>query len=291
MDQAFVAAIGRRITEVSGRVFEVTSAVPASGGSINRGLVIADTTEKYFVKYNSADQLDMFNAEAAGLEAIRATATLRAPAPVITGVAGAHAYLVLEFLLLSRPREKTEAALGRALAAMHACTSEAFGWHRDNTIGSTPQKNGWDESWPRFFAEKRLGFQLQLPNAAELLGAGQRLLERVDRFFADYLPVPSLLHGDLWAGNVAAARSEPVIYDPAVYYGDREADIAMTELFGRRGDAFYGAYQEAWPLNAGYARRRNLYNLYHVLNHANLFGGGYVAQASDLIRRLLSEPV
>jgi fructosamine-3-kinase len=144
----------------------------------------------------------------------------------------------------------------------------------------------------RFLAEKRIGFQLDLAarngHGRTLAADGEALLARLGDFFTDYTPPPSLLHGDLWGGNFAAVEGEPVIYDPAVYYGDRETDIAMTELFGGFGPEFRAAYAEAWPLDDGYALRRDLYQLYHVLNHLNLFGGGYLSQARALLGRLLA---
>ena len=177
---------------------------------------------------------------------------------------------------------------------MHRVCARAFGWDRDNTIGSTPQVNTADADWVSFLREQRLRYQLDLARAngadAGLLDGGERLLDALPRFFDSYYPHPSLLHGDLWGGNWSAdAEGQPVIFDPAVYYGDREADLAMTELFGGFDDRFYHSYRQAWPLDAGYNSRKVLYNLYHVLNHYNLFGGGYARQAQGMIETLLAE--
>jgi fructosamine-3-kinase len=173
--------------------------------------------------------------------------------------------------------------------------ARAFGWHRDNTIGSTSQPNSWCEEWLEFFRERRLRHQLTLARrtghdaGGRLQRRGGELLERLGAFFTSYRPAPSLLHGDLWGGNRAAdGQGRPVIFDPAVYYGDREADIAMTRLFGAFSGEFYAAYEAAWPLDREAPRRIELYNLYHVLNHLNLFGGGYLAQAQGMIDRLLA---
>ncbi len=195
---------------------------------------------------------------------------------------------------LPRMPAATDELLGQQLAAMHRTTTNEFGWRRNNTIGSTPQINIGEQDWVMFYREQRLRFQLDLANehgyGGDLLRHGELLLEKLPVFFASYQPVPSLLHGDLWGGNHAVLHDDtPVIFDPAVYYGDREADLAMTELFGGFGSGFYAAYREAWPLDPGYRIRRDLYNLYHVLNHLNLFGGGYRGQAEQLIDRLLSE--
>jgi fructosamine-3-kinase len=183
--------------------------------------------------------------------------------------------------------------LGRNLARMHRVTGSRFGWHRDNTIGATPQVNTASEDWIAFWREQRLGFQLNLAAAkghgGRLIANGMRLMERLPAFFPGGRPQPSLLHGDLWSGNAArTAEGEPVIFDPAVYYGDREADLAMTELFGGFPRPFYEAYAAEYPLDPGYAARKPLYNLYHVLNHLNLFGGGYGAQALRLMEQLLA---
>ena len=184
--------------------------------------------------------------------------------------------------------------LGRGLAFMHRFHAAHFGWHRDNTIGATPQINTPAADWIGFWRKQRLGFQLALAREngyrGRLLAQGERLLGQLPVFFSGHEPRPSLLHGDLWSGNAAFMRDgTPVMFDPAVYYGDREADIAMTELFGGFSADFYRAYDEAYPREPGYATRKQLYNLYHVLNHLNLFGGGYHAQAERMIEQLLSE--
>jgi fructosamine-3-kinase len=176
---------------------------------------------------------------------------------------------------------------------MHRKAWGQFGWHRDNTIGSTPQTNTPARNWVDFWRRNRLGFQLALAHrngyGGRLQDRGRRLLERFPTLL-DHAPQSSLLHGDLWGGNMSFDRGgNPVIYDPAVYYGDRETDLAMTELFGGFGGDFYAAYEEAWPLAPGYPTRKLLYNLYHILNHLNLFGSGYLGQAQGMIERLLAE--
>ena len=194
----------------------------------------------------------------------------------------------------NRRRERDWAALGEGLAAMHRHCASEFGWRQDNTIGTTPQLNSYSSDWLQFWSERRLKFQLQLADRngyqGELLKLGARLSEACHVLFDNYHPQPSLLHGDLWSGNVAALPDgTPIIFDPAVYFGDRETDIAMTELFGGFNGSFYSAYNDAWPLDKGYQQRKHFYNLYHVLNHLNLFGGGYLRQAEHLMSRLLSE--
>jgi len=255
---------------------------------------LSDGKQHWFVKLNSADRLAMFEAEAAGLEEIANTGTIRVPRPLLTGSQEGRSYIVMEYIPMGRGSGRAMSLAGEQLAALHHATAEAFGWHRDNTIGSTPQPNAWSNDWVAFWREHRLGFQLHLAvrNGAPrmVVDKGERLQADLEAFFTDYRPVPSLLHGDLWGGNQGVATTgEPVIFDPAVYYGDREADLAMTELFGGFGRDFHAAYDEAWPRDPGYAVRKTLYNLYHILNHFNLFGGGYLSQAQAMMESLLSE--
>ena len=292
MNAALVADIAAAIGAATGARFEVARHAEAGGGCINRAVTLSGSDgRRFFVKLNRAEALDMFAAEAAGLDELRASGAIRAPAPVAHGTAGGRAFLALEWLELDG--RGSGAKLGRRLAALHRVGARTYGWHRDNTIGSTPQKNPQSEDWLDFLRRWRLGFQLALAarNGAprRLLERGEHLFDELEAFFPGYRPVPSLLHGDLWGGNYGYAQGGPVLFDPAVYYGDREADLAMTELFGGFSGDFYAAYREAWPLDSGYATRRRLYNLYHVLNHFNLFGGGYGEQAGRMIDGLLAE--
>ncbi len=235
----------------------------------------------------------MFAAEADGLAEIARTRTVRVPKPVCHGANREASWIVLEHLELRPGNDKSMRELGRNLALLHRVTGKRYGWHRDNTIGATPQINAWADDWVPFWRERRLGFQLRLAESnghgGRLIESGERLMEKLTAFFKGYSPFPSLLHGDLWSGNAAmAASGEPVIFDPATYYGDRETDLAMTELFGGFPQSFYDAYHAEFPLDPGYAIRKALHNLYHVLNHLNLFGGGYGAQAERMIEQLLA---
>jgi len=287
------ADIAAHISRASGRPFNPGLPSGQGGGCINTAVRLADGDQQWFVKTNRAALLDMFEAEAAGLAAMADTATIRVPRPLCTGTAGGDSYIVMEYLPLGRAGPDGQARAGVQLAALHRHSAERFGWHRDNTIGATPQHNDWQHDWIAFFRDHRLAFQLQLAARHGHGGRLQRLGEQLlDAFPAliDHAPVPSLLHGDLWGGNMGFdADGNPVIYDPATYYGDREADLAMTELFGGFGRDFHAAYHDAWPLDPGYEARKTLYNLYHVLNHLNLFGAGYAGQAEGMMERLLSE--
>ncbi|HEY8506894.1 MAG TPA: fructosamine kinase family protein, partial [Steroidobacteraceae bacterium] len=221
-------------------------------------------------------------------------AAVRVPRVRAHGATRQYAYLAREWIESKGRSSAAEAQLGRQLAAQHRFTAQQFGWHRDNTIGLTPQVNACARDWVEFFGERRLRYQLDLAaknGYARLLEKpGERLLEALPELLRGHNPQPSLLHGDLWGGNwFATAGDVPVIFDPAVYYGDREADIAMTRLFGGFGAEFYRAYESVWPLPSGHQVRCDLYNLYHILNHANLFGGGYAQQARTMIDRLLAK--
>lgn len=293
MNLKLLTHISTSLRDATHRPFELRDTTPVGGGSINEAYRLEGTDgARYFLKLNDAQHLPMFIAEAEGLEAIAATNTIRVPRPIAHGSAGRQSYLLLEYLELSSRGDAK--LLGEQLAALHRCSAKQFGFAQDNFIGTTPQPNGWKNSWIDFWREHRLEFQLQLAEqngyGGQLQSLGEKLLDALPAFFAGYTPQPSLLHGDLWCGNHAfLADGTPTIFDPAAYYGDRECDLAMTELFGGYSADFYAAYHAAYPLDAGYASRRDLYNLYHVLNHANLFGGGYARQAEQMMHRLLAE--
>jgi protein-ribulosamine 3-kinase len=250
------------------------------------------TSVHYFVKLNSADKAAMFEAECAGLTALAATRTVKVPRVIFCGIAGQHALIVLEYFNLFC--NGNSAVLGTQLAALHRVHASRFGWQQDNTLALTPQHNTWSPDWLSFWREQRLGFQLDLAArngyGGRLQELGLQIIDALPDLFAGYYPAPSLLHGDLWGGNYAfLADGMPVIFDPAPYYGDRETDIAMTELFGGFDAEFYAAYHAAYPLDAGYPARKNLYNLYHILNHCNLVGSSYLRQAEELIQILLEK--
>jgi fructosamine-3-kinase len=284
--------IEKHLTDTLDRSIRLTRPDSVGGGCINQTFVVRSGDDRFFVKVNDAPGLAMFEAEALGLEDLGQTDALRIPKPYCWGVSENRAYLVMEDLSLGGRGD--QAALGEGLAAMHRIQAQRFGWHRDNTIGSTPQVNTYEADWLTFWREHRMRFQLDLAcrNGAgsRVRDTGDRLIDCLPALLAGHAPLPSLLHGDLWSGNYAFTRDgEPALFDPAVYYGDRETDLAMTELFGGFGRDFYAAYNDTWPLDAGYPVRKTLYNLYHILNHYNLFGGGYLSQAQGMMQRLVSE--
>lgn len=291
----FWLVIAQQISAATGDSLQIRQREPLGGGCINQVWRVSDGKRDYFVKVNAAvTAWSMFAAEATGLAELAATATVRVPKPICHGSAEGQAYLVLEYLPLERGDASAMETLGRQLAVLHQQVRPFFGWHRDNTIGLTPQLNGHYQQWIIFWREQRLGYQLQQAATNGYGGALQRMGEQVSgrlaELFNGYQPTPVLLHGDLWGGNVGCTLGgEPVMFDPAVYYGDRETDLAMTELFGGFSERFYAAYREALPVDCGYSTRRALYNLYHVLNHLNLFGSSYRSQAETLLARLLAE--
>ncbi len=281
------------IREAIAAPFTIESRAASGGGCINECHIARGQGRAYFVKLNTPDKAPMFSAEAAALDEIGRTQAIRVPRPVCHGAGPAASWIVLEHLELMPAGDKSMRALGASLARLHRVTSRQYGWSRDNTIGSTPQVNAPADDWVEFWRERRLGFQLGLAGSkgrGRLIADGERLMEKLPALFKGYNPAPSLLHGDLWSGNAAMMPGgEPVIFDPALYYGDRETDLAMTELFGGFPASFYDAYRVEYPLDAGFGTRKHLYNLYHVLNHLNLFGGGYGAQAERMVERLLAE--
>lgn len=264
------------------------------GGSINRAFKVLSEQGPLFLKLNTPSALGMFEAEAAGLEVLAQAGAVRVPAVVAVGAVADAAYLILEWIDFGPKSEAAQRRFGADLASQHRVTRPEFGWDRDNTIGSTPQVNTPAGDWPTFFRERRLRYQLALAVRNGLPAATvadvERLLDGVAVLFDEYEPEASLLHGDLWGGNWGVTTDgAPVIFDPAVYYGDRETDLAMTRLFGGFGNAFYDAYAQAWPLAPGWERRVELYNLYHLLNHCNLFGAGYLASVQGALEKLLRD--
>jgi protein-ribulosamine 3-kinase len=281
---------------VQARLGPVRGAAPVAGGCINHGMRVELADGPVFVKYNADAPPGMFAAEARGLDALRAAADgLVVPRVLAWAEAegGAPAWLALEWLEPSPRATDFAERLGRGLAALHrAGDADGWGWSEDNFIGPLPQANRPAASWAEFWRTRRLEPQLALARqSGRLPGSAaewERLMDRLAELLAPAeADGPSLLHGDLWGGNVLAAPGGPALIDPAVYRGHREADLAMTELFGGFGGGFHAAYREAWPLQPGYPVRRAVYQLWYLLIHVNLFGGGYVAQTPAVLREAL----
>lgn len=268
---------------------------PVGGGCINNAMRLQTARATYLLKWNPDPLPDLFLKEAQGLALLQATATVRVPAVVAVSnaTAASPAYILLEWLEGSvRPSSReAQSRLGSQLAALHRASADAYGLDHDNYLGSTPQNNTQDNNWVNFYRERRLRPQMELAHRQGRLPAVrrrglERLIERLDDWLGGVEHRPSLLHGDLWGGNVIPAPDGTLaLIDPAVYYGDREAELAYTELFGGFSPAFYAAYEEAFPTSPGRAERRDLYNLYHLLNHLNIFGESYGPEVDAVIRR------
>lgn len=293
------AQLANWVLQQSGVALQSVSAV--GGGCIHRAwrLELANG-ELLFAKTNQASLLPVLEAEADGLRALSAAAAppLRIPEPLACAELNGEAVLLMRWLNLSPSSEpRPWAALGDGLARLHRASlvhaDGRYGWPNDNFIGSGRQANRWSRSWARFFAEERLGRQLALAaRSGHALAGSQALLEQVPHWLAQHPVEPCLVHGDLWSGNAGLlADGGAALFDPAVYRGDREVDLAMAKLFGGFPPAFFRGYEQAWPLPAGSERRVELYNLYHLLNHANLFGGSYWQQCAASIQRLLRSGV
>ena len=266
-----------------------------SGGDINDAYLVAlEDGQRVFLKVNSARNAAFFTAEQAGLEALRKTNAIGVPKAITAGVSRDCSFLIMEYLEAGPRRPDYWERFGRQLAAMHKAETGKwtpqgkYGFTQNNFIGAGRQNNHICGSWIDFFRECRLEQQFRW---AEVYfdSYGRKAMQSLLDHLEDYLvepEFPSLLHGDLWGGNfVTGPDGSAWLIDPAVYVGHAEADLAMTELFGGFAPAFYGAYKEMSPLLPGYADRRELYNLYHLLNHLNLFGEAYYGSVMRIVRR------
>jgi protein-ribulosamine 3-kinase len=265
---------------------EVVSSRGAAGGCISQGAQLKTSSgESFFLKQNHSAPPDMFAREAEGLAALKVAGGPRVPEPLLVG----ESVLLLEDLQPGAPRADYWDDFGRQMAALHNFEGSHFGFQNDNYIGSTPQPNGWMEDGFQFFAERRLNYQAELARRKRLLSASDAAqVERLAARLPELIPAQpaSLIHGDLWSGNaIGDSQGRPAIIDPAAYYGWGEADLAMTALFGAFPDRFYQSYRDVRPLPEGFRRRFDVYNLYHLLNHLNLFGLCYLEQVKGILRR------
>ncbi len=282
--------ITKAISQKTGQDFQLVNTRSIGGGCINQAYQLIGRENQYFIKLNDAIKVEMFLIEAFGLEQMYNTNTITIPQPICWGVAENKSYLVLEYYSFGGGNNQLWMIMGKQLALLHKQgIAKRFGWQANNTIGSTPQINDWNANWADFFAEKRIDYQLKLANRH---GGNFReikaVVEKIRAHLSTHNPIPALVHGDLWSGNASfTADGKPIIFDPACYYGDREVDLAMTELFGGFPSIFYQGYQQEYPLDKGYEKRKTIYNLYHILNHFNLFSGGYEYQSQNMINQIM----
>jgi len=281
-----------KLQQHTGIIAEELSATAIGGGSVCKTYRLSSDEGALFLKLDRADFFEQFSAEVDGLKALEECGALRTPEVRSYGKTDTISYLFLEWLDLGPGSTASETALGHSLAQQHRATFTSFGWSRNNFLGATHQSNGLHDDWMTFWRERRLRFQLDFAAGNGLPIAYQQactaVLDRIETFFGDEELSPSLLHGDLWSGNWGTlATGMSCVFDPAVYCGDRETDLAMTRLFGGFGHAFYDAYTAEWPLRHGWEKRVDLYNLYHLLNHFNLFGSSYLPQIKGALLRLV----
>ncbi len=278
---------------MNGADLEIVERKPLGGGCISRTeWVRIPSGKEYCLKqHDGSGGREMLEAEAAGLRALVSSRGPRVPSVEAVWTEGRTTYLLMEYVATGRPDASFEQRFGRELARLHFDRrSDSCGFDRDNFIGSTPQPNERRARWCEFFGEVRLGYQVRLARErgladSEMAGQIESLAGTLNELLFEP-DQPSLLHGDLWGGNYLCDREgKGVLIDPAVYYGHREADLAMTELFGGFGRKFYEAYRNEWPLDPGYTERRDIYNLYHLLNHLNIFGSGYAGAVRRICRR------
>ena len=290
MASSSFSSVAEAISEATGSAFEPSESSSIGGGCISQATRITGTDGRsFFLKQNDLDFHDFFETEGLALKEIEATSTVTVPEVIAFGITGESSFLVLSFMEEGADSPASQAELGTQLARLHKIEQPFFGWHRDNCIGATPQPNPRCDDWVPFYANHRLDHQFDLAqNKGQRFPGSSDLLENLSAFFVGYSPTPALLHGDLWGGNASCdKRGTPFVYDPASYYGDRETDLAFTHMFGGFSNAFYQAYDAVYPLDPGFKIRKILYNLYHELNHFNLFGGGYASSAQSSIHQLL----
>jgi protein-ribulosamine 3-kinase len=280
---------------IFGHEVKVKSLSKNDGGCINQTYILHLTNgERFFLKHNPHPSPDFFVAEVKGLKLLsHADRGPRIPKTLAFQDSSTSSFLILEYIEKSSPSHDFPVRFAQSLAELHRNTHHSFGLDHDNYIGSMPQKNTYNENGIHFFRNCRLRYQQELARkSGKLPSVTDKKISKLCDRIEDYLDItgeqPALLHGDLWSGNYFPDQDQiPCIFDPAVYYGLREADLAMTELFGRLPQKFYDAYHEAFPLNPGYDERKDLYNLYHLLNHLNLFGSSYLGSVEQIIRKYI----
>lgn len=281
-------AISHQLSDVLGRPFKIVERQSLEGGDVSDCYCVSDGEQRFFLKLNDKEQLVVFETETESLRILNEANCVQVPQHIHVGTCRDKSFLTLNYLPIKKIDDEAGYLLGQQLAKLHLWGEQAeYGFDFDNYVGLTPQPNRWHRRWSRFFAEQRIAWQLQLCEERGIVfGSIDIITSNVIKRLLNHQPKPSLLHGDLWHGNTALTVSGPIIFDPATYWGDRECDIAMTELFGGFPDSFYDGYNAIYRLPEEYQERKELYNLYHILNHCILFGGEYMGQAEYIIAKL-----
>lgn len=287
-------AVKAKLAEAFGRRVEIYSSATLGGGCISNASKLETSEGTFFLKWNSNCPSDMFVREAESLTELKKAAGMHLVVPeVIVAVEADEApgFLVVEYLEPGYAGSGQDEALGRGLAFVHQFNNEQFGFYHDNYCGSTLQKNAWEKEWRVFFRENRLRYILYLiqkerPLPPDVIHVYERLLQKTDSLIPEG-SVPSLIHGDLWSGNYMNMKKGPALIDPASYYAEREMEMGIMTMFGGFSQRFYKAYEEVYPLDVDWMERNRLYQLYHVLNHYYLFGGGYANQALQIAKSYL----
>ena len=283
--------VEQSLSEKLGEDVKVLSSGTLGGGCINNASKLETTKGNFFLKWNSDSEKNMFLREAESLQELRIAAKSELVVPEVFAakeIDETPGFLVLEMLDSDSPSSDTDEILGRGLATIHLHAAEKFGFHNNNYCGSTLQDNSWKKSWVEFFRDNRLRFLLNLIQQERPLSSSQtkvydKLLEKIPVLIPDDSE-PVLIHGDLWSGNYMLTSNGPALIDPASYYANREMEMGIMTMFGGFSQQFYSAYNEVNPLPAEWRDRNRLYQLYHVLNHYYLFGGGYGQQALSIAR-------
>jgi len=287
---AITHSISKLLSSFFNENVDVLSQSPIGGGSINTALKVETNKGIFFIKHNSKHLYPaMFEKEALGLKILGDANTVRVPEVITFDDVGEDSFLILNFIESGNMTKDFWDLFAKNLVALHKNTNKNFGLNHDNYIGSLKQFNDWENSWSDFFREQRLEVQLKMARDSSLLersivSAFERFYKRIDEIFPN--EQPSLVHGDLWSGNfMVGEKGEPIIIDPAVYYGHREMDLGMSQLFGGFSNEFYNSYNKYFPLEKGWQKRMDYCNLYPLLVHVNLFGGGYMSSVKSIISR------
>lgn len=284
-------AIAQQLSETLSIHYRIVEKEKLEGGELHDCYVISDDTERYFVKVNQRDFIHHYELEAENLKLLAESQSITVPIPILVGTTKNHAFIILNYLP-TKPLDDPEQSylFGQQLAKLHQWGEQKeYGFDVENHLGMLVQPNSWHKKWAIFFAEQRIGWQLQLlkEKGIDLVDIDE-FVELIKQKLGPHIPRPSLLHGALWSNNVAQSVMGPIAYDPACYWGDRECDLAATELFGGFKPEFYQGYENAYPLDARYEERKNIYNLYLLLSYCNHFSGRYLAQADAMIKNLLA---